>query len=127
MVTAEISGLSQLERRLEQIARALPGRVGDALRAEAEIEMTEAKRRTPVDTGALRASGHVRGPVGTGERGEIKVVLSFGGPAASYAVYVHENEDVFHKVGQSHFLSSVLYESAPYLAERVARRMRGER
>ena len=38
-------------------------------------------------------------------------------------VTVHENLDAFHRVGQAKFLESVLVESRPYLAARVARRM----
>ena len=96
-------------------------RVGVALYQEAEIEMTEAKRRTPVLTGVLRASGHVRPPVREGET--VSVTLAFGGPAAPYAVYVHENLEAWHKTGQAKFLESVLLESAKHLADRVGRRL----
>jgi activator of HSP90 ATPase len=134
-------GLDELTRRLQEIDVQLLSEAGNALRAEAEIEMTEAKRRTPVATGALRASGHVEGPeqgtssavsyssaegakfVAGPNRGDISVRMVFGGPAAEYAVLVHENIAAFHKNGQAKFLESVLMESAPYLADRVAKRM----
>lgn len=95
---------------------------GRALREEAEIEMTEAKQRTPVDTGALRASGRVEGPEIRGE--EVSVTFQFGDAAAPYALYVHENMDAFHKVGQAKFLESTLIESQPYLAARIAKRIK---
>lgn len=118
----EITGLTELERALAQIGAQAVDLAANALEAEAEIEMTEAKRRTPVDTGALRASGHV----GRAKRdaGEITVRLSFGGPSAPYAVYVHENLEAYHPTGQAKFLEGTLAESAPHLASRVAARMR---
>lgn len=87
--------------------------------------MTEAKRRTPVDTrpnaphpGQLRDSGEVHEPEQKGNT--VSVTLSFD---TDYAIYVHENPDAEHPVGQWKFLQSVLEESAPYMAERYARRM----
>lgn len=119
--TLTIVGLENVQARLNQLAQGMGAQVGAALRAEAEIEMTEAKRRTPVLTGALRASGHVTGP--TWRLRHVTVELKFGGPAAPYAVYVHENVDAFHKNGEAKFLESTLLESAPHLAARVARRI----
>lgn len=84
--------------------------------------MTEAKARTPVDKGALKSSGYVHPPQYRGR--EITVEMGFGGPAAPYAVYVHEDLDAWHKPpGQARFLASVVDESAPYLLDRVGRRL----
>jgi allophanate hydrolase subunit 2 len=116
-----IKGLDKLDKQLGLLVQELPHAVGRALRAEAEIEMTEAKRRTPVDTGALRDSGTVEGPDSDGV-----VRMYFGGPSAPYAVVVHEDLEAFHDDGQAKFLESVLMESVPYLAERVAARMAGQ-
>jgi hypothetical protein len=88
---------------------------------ELEIEMTEMKQRTPVDTGALRSSGFVELPK-FGAR-EVEITLGFGGPAIGYAVPVHENTESFHEVGQAKYMESVLAESEPHLAARIARRM----
>lgn len=102
------------------LAKRMPERVGRALYREANTEMTEAKRRTPVDTGALRASGKVENP----EYGEtISVRLSFGGVSSQYAIFVHENLEALHKIGQAKFLESTLLESSPYMANRLAKRL----
>lgn len=119
----EIRGLEQLVRNLQGLALSVDELARDALREEAEIEMTEARARTPVDTGALRASGVVRPPE-TAVDGVAEVKLVFGGPAAPYAVYVHEDMEAFHKVGQAKFLESTVLESAPYMAQRVAAAVR---
>lgn len=118
MFTLDWSGSANIKQALQEFAQFYPKATLEAMREEAEIEMTEAKQRTPVKTGNLRASGIVLGPDEDGT-----VTLQFGGPAAPYAVYVHENLDAFHKVGQAKFLESVVLESAPNMAERLAERI----
>ncbi len=120
-IELKMDGMSELGRRLELLSADIVVEIGEALRAEGEIEMTEAKKRTPVDTGALRASGHVTGPDRKGR--DVEVRLSFGGPAVQYAVEVHENLEAWHRVGQAKYLESVLNESASHMANRVARRL----
>jgi hypothetical protein len=120
---AAASGLRDgVSANLRRLADRTPDAAGGALYVEAEIEMTEAKARTPVDTGALRGSGYVDQPQYSGR--EIRVELGFGGPAAGYAVIVHEDLEAIHpRGGQAKYLSSVIDESAPYLLDRVARRL----
>ena len=104
--------------RVAEIRRRLP----PALTAEHELIMTAAKRRTPVFTGALRASGHVLPAYWQGD--DVISPGVFGGPSAPYAAIVHEREDLRHRVGQAHFYSSAVAEAAPGLAARVGRRVR---
>lgn len=118
-------GAKQMVATLNKIADRFPDRVATAIYTEAQIEMTESKRRCPVDItqdaphpGQLRASGHVDEPIRHGRN--ISVTLSYGGAAAAYAVYVHENPDAHHPVGQWKFLESVLNESRPFMAARIA-------
>jgi hypothetical protein len=117
----KVDGLADLNRALTALSHTTNQSIGQALREEAEIEMTESKRRVPVDTGALRGSGRVVGPIDEG--GDSLVRMEFGDAAAPYALYVHEDLEAFHKVGQAKYLESVLVESAPHLAQRVARRV----
>ena len=104
----------------------------------AETTMTKAKRRTPVDTGALRSSGHVQPPKREGT--ELHVLFGFGGPAGAgnlgetndepvgYAVYVHEDLTARHKVGQAKYLESAVNDMrAKYpdiIRRALARRLR---
>lgn len=123
-VSIDLTGLAGLPRLLDVLRDFPEGVAGPALREEAEIEMTEAKLRTPVKTGALRGSGTVVGPVWDGD--SLAVVLAFGvvpSVSTAYAVAVHENVEAFHRNGQAKFLESVVLESAPYLAARVAERI----
>ena len=62
-----------------------------ALVEEAEDLMADSKQVVPVDTGNLRDSGTVLPP----KRGvglmDVSVEAGYGGPAAPYALVVHEN------------------------------------
>jgi hypothetical protein len=128
MISGKLFGVKEMRATLKKIADNFPDRVAAAIYREAQIEMTEAKRRTPVDItphaphpGQLRASGTVHEPERDGRN--ISVTLSFGGAAKDYAVFVHENPDAFHPVGQWKYLESVLNESRSSMAARLARRV----
>ena len=72
-----------------------------ARHAEGELIMTDAKRRTPGDTGTQRRSGSVQS--------DDKVTsLSFGGAASQYAVFVHEILTNHHPVGEAKFLENAM-------------------
>ena len=127
-----IRGAVEMIKKLTGFQEKFPERVAEALYQEAQIEMTEAKRRTPVDVnytggrkpphpGQLRASGIVHQPIREGK--SISVTLSFGGGAIDYAIWVHEIEENFHPVGQWKYLESVLNESRSHMAARIAKRI----
>lgn len=117
-VTIEIKGLAEVNRRLTEIAETNREAFARALHEEAEIEMTESKRRVPVgETGALRESGRV-------EDVEGGVRLVYGDASVDYAIVQHEELEFFHTVGEAKYLERPVLESLPYLAERVANRMK---
>jgi hypothetical protein len=116
-----LKGAAELRRRLQRLAKEAPQELGRALFQEAQIERTESMRRTPVDTGALRASHEVTKPKIEGR--DISVSIQVGGPAAEYAVIVHEDLEADHPVGQAKFLESTIRESAPFLGQRLAKRV----
>ncbi len=110
-----------MRRRAERAKKLFPNVVIRALYIEAEIEVKEVTRRTPVDTGELRASVFQKGPVR--EWRTIYTLIVAGGPAAPYAIHVHENLEAFHKVGQAKFIESVILESRAFMGQRLARRI----
>lgn len=129
----KFTGVAEMRAVLKRIDTDFPNRVGAALYQEAQIEMTEAKRRTPVwnparsvpaghTPGSLRASGQVHPPERDGKK--LTVTLSFGNEFVDYAIYVHEDLDAEHATGQPLFLSSTLDESATGMADRLARRLK---
>lgn len=62
---------------------------GQILYLSAEQIMTESRTLVPVVTGNLRASANVQPPKISGTT--VTVELGYGGPAATYALSVHEN------------------------------------
>jgi hypothetical protein len=114
-------GANAALRDLRKIQAFAPDEFARALYQEAQIELTEIKKRTPVDTGALRASERLEGPNRNGR--QISVTVLAGGPSAPYAFFVHEDLEAYHKQGEARYIENPLKESAPYLPARVAKRI----
>lgn len=115
------TGADKVMANLKKLEGFTPNAFQQALFQEAQIEATEAKKRTPVDTGALRASITVNPPKREGRRVFVEIVG--GGPTAPYGLIVHEDLEAFHKVGEAKFIERTLDESAPFMADRVAKRI----
>lgn len=83
-------------RKTKALPRALY-RLGETIMGEAKLEV-------PVDTGALRSSGHVQLPETSGP--QTRVQLGFGGPATPYALRQHETPPTIyhHTVGKWKYL-----------------------
>ena len=117
-----LQGTAELEAKLRRISARTKNAFGNAMRQEVLIEQAESMSRTPVDTGALRASHETSEPRYLGD--EIEIDLTVGGPAAPYAASVHYDLDSFHpNGGQALFLESTWIESAPFMGGRVAARV----
>jgi len=114
----ELVGGPQLTRALRKAGAAGPRLVVGALYREGEAIMTQAKQRTPVLTGALRASGQVRPPDVSGS--VVEVTLGFGNSAVGYAIYVHENLMARHPVGEAKYLERPLLEAVRGMEGRLA-------
>ena len=117
----ELKGVPEVLGTLKKIEGKLPRNVGRALYEEALIEQKESMARTPVEFGTLRNSHETSFPSYKGD--EVSVEIKVGGPAAPYAVAVHERLDVHHKAGQAKFLESTLLGSAKYMLQRIATRL----
>lgn len=129
------AGVALAAIKLKNLGAKAPGLIGEALRAEMEVELTEVIERTPLDTGDLRKTERVVGPVTNGNK--TSVYITAGGPVpggatrpenrteegVDYALYVHEDLEAMHPIGQAQFITSVLLESKPYMARRVAKRL----
>lgn len=122
MREVEIRGDRELIRRLQQLGRQVRPVAAGVLQDEAENDMTEMKRRTPVDTGTLRSSGTVASP--KIESHGVSVQLSFGGAAAPYAEIVHENLRAHHPSGRAKYVESVVIETQATLGRRLAQGLR---
>ena len=142
VVRFKLEGTEQLRRTVKRIGARAEKALENALYEEGERIMGQAKEITPVDTGALRASGHVPKPKRLGVL--TQVILSFGGIAAGtykskrtkrivaegerigYAQYVHENLGAHHPVGRAKYLEEPFKRAQAGLIDRLARRVRIE-
>ena len=108
---------------MEQLDHTIPLKAAAALYQEALVVQKESMKRTPVDTGSLRASHETSPPRWSGDN--LEVSIKVGGPAAPYAAPVHERTEVQHDAGTgAKFLENAVHEAAPTLLARVAKRMK---
>ncbi|OHD24750.1 MAG: hypothetical protein A2Y38_06020 [Spirochaetes bacterium GWB1_59_5] len=99
----------------------VPSQVAVALNEVAEETMLDSKAHTPVDTGRLRASGHVS-QMATAS--SLRAELSYG---TDYAKFVHEHLRTRHKVGEAKFLENAVNRTAGDMAARLAEKLRALR
>lgn len=133
-VNYEWRGLNEFLKKIRKKPEVLGPAVEGVLFEEAAELIAEAKRETPVDEGTLRSSGHVQLP--EVENGTITVACGFGGPAGSgnqggtnseavgYAVYVHEDLNAHHNVGNAKFLENPLNRRKATMVGRMIQRLR---
>lgn len=114
-----LKGLDVVLKNLKQIEANTPQAAGAALFRRAEAIMTDSKQNyVPVDTGALRGSGHVQLPVQNGN--DVTVTMGYGGVANAYAIPQHENLNYNHTVGGPKYLERPLLEAGKTLAKDLA-------
>ncbi len=79
---------------------------------KAEVIAGRAKEAVPVDTGALRSTIHVEMDQGA----TVSAAVVAGGPAAPYAVVVHEDLTARHTVGGPKYIERPMLEVLPSIA-----------
>jgi len=89
-----VTGVSQAIKAMRQRAKDDTVKIADGLEKAAKMVYTRAQKYVPVDTGALRESGRVETNNKAGLAAESYV--SYGGEAAPYALWVHENLEATH-------------------------------
>lgn len=120
--TFELKGTDKVQAKIVAALQSMSGKAEAALYQEAERIMTEAKKRTPVEFGTLKNSGHVQPP--EREANSVSVTMGFGGSAEDYAIVQHEDLSFHHNVGEAKFLENPIREAAPHLLERIASRIK---
>lgn len=122
VLSVEIKGDKEVTAKLAAYGLNAARAMANALYEEAQGLITEAKEETPVDTGALRSSGHVELPQIEGTK--VTVEAGFGGAAIDYAIFVHENLESFHATGNAKFLENPLNRRSRGMDARIAEKMR---
>ena len=88
-------GIEELQKALKDGKEKSPQAIAQAIWEEANLIFAKSQVLVPVDTGVLRGSGGVSAPQ-QGPQGFF-VDVFYGGPAAPYALYVHEIIENYHK------------------------------
>lgn len=135
-ITLSLEGLAETVEMLRRVGESSKDEFAAAIYQEAEAVMAKSKTLVPVDTGTLRASGHVQKPRKSGR--QVSVELGYGGPAARYALDVHENPragqthgkspsgrpyKTWSKVGQWKYLEQPFVEASRGMLRRIADRV----
>jgi hypothetical protein len=120
--TFELEGAKELRNMLEVSGKDAGKVVGQVILEEANMIFAKAMILTPIDTGALRGSGGVSAPMNMPQG--IGVDIFFGGPAAPYAMYVHEILGNYHNPPtQAKYLEQPFMERLPEIQQNMARRI----
>lgn len=127
MFRVDVHGVPRAVANLKRTANTTVDRVARGMYLEAERVMAESKEfYVPVRTGTLRSTGHVSPPRMVA--GRIVVELIYGGPAAPYAIVVHERPKIHAwsptaagTEGVNKFLEAPFRKNAPDLPERIGR------
>jgi len=93
--TFTLTGDVELQAVLRSAQLNAPKAVAQAIYEEAQVIFAKSQVLVPVDTSALRGSGDVSAIQGSGQG--VYVDIYYGGPAAPYALYVHEIIGNYHK------------------------------
>jgi uncharacterized membrane protein len=121
--TIRIEGGEKVLAALRSYGDAAAPALGRALYGEANVIFNDSQEIVPVDTGTLKNTGYVHQPQSPAP-GIVEVLVSYGGPAAAYALAVHERLGVRHKPPtQAKYLETPLLARSAGMAARIAQRM----
>jgi len=114
-MAVELVGVDTVLSNLNKEILKIHGRTAVGMRAAAEKIKGNSMALTPVDTSALRASHFVN--VDTSPTGIVATV----GATQFYAIFVHENLEARHPVGQAKFLETAIKEAIPTILRLIAK------
>lgn len=110
----ETKGFKKVAREMDKLNRAGKSALTAAIFMESNRIAKDSKKRTPVDTGALRDSIYVKPP----RVGQITAEIGY---SATYAIFVHERTELRHRTGQAKFLQTAINASRRGFTRRVGR------
>jgi hypothetical protein len=117
-----LEGDKELQNVLRVAKAEAPLAVAQAIWEEANLIFAKSQTLVPVDTGVLRGSGGVSAPQ-SGSSGYY-VDIFYGGPAAPYALYVHEIIGNYHKPPtQAKYLEEPFVQAIPQIQNNISRRI----
>lgn len=115
-------GADALAKALSRVPNDTEKVLSQALYEEGQMAFAESQQITPIDTGALRGSGVLQIP--KIEKNKISVAITYGGPAAPYALFVHEILSSYHaSPTQAKYLELPVARRSEYLVRNLATRI----
>jgi hypothetical protein len=100
----KVIGVDKVAPKLKAMSEAHGRAFNRALRRAGLLVQRAAQEKTPVDTGILRKSARTEAS-GAGFKTEVSVSFS-----SAYAIYVHEDLEANHEVGEAKFLERAAME-----------------
>jgi hypothetical protein len=116
-ISLEIKGVPEMKAKLKRLVDTYAEASAAALYMMGLRALAIAIRKTPVDTGRLRATNYCAPPE-VAQGGMMTVTLGFG---TAYGIYVHERTDLKHTSGEAKFLQKALDEIAAGYLPTIAR------
>ena len=118
----DLYGDKELANALQAGKEQTPRAIAQAIYEEANVIFARSQVLVPVDTGILRGSGGVSSPQ-QGDKGYF-VDIFYGGPAAPYALYVHEIIGNYHNPPtQAKYLEQPVMEAMSNIQENIKGRI----
>jgi len=114
-ISMNIKGIGKIQSQIKKYGRIAEVALAKSLKEEANGILQQSKELVPVDTGALRDSGKVTGPINN------VISIQFGGGNVGYAAAVHEIIDAFHAGGMAKFLEIPARKAIPGMSRRIAK------
>lgn len=118
---AVISGLPALQHMLRTAPNDVKPLAEMALTEEAQVIFARSQRLVPVRHGILKASGMVSRAKSEGS--DMHVDITYGGPAATYAMWVHELNHRHEAPTQRKYLQRPVEERTPNIPRNMAKRI----
>jgi hypothetical protein len=115
-----LEGMDKLLQIVERGGNA-PRYLEMALTSEANVVLNQSKQIVPYEFGSLKTSGRVERPQVSAN--SINVEITYGGPSASYAVYVHEIPKNYNHGKQYKYLETPARAHAPVFTRKVKERL----
>lgn len=111
-IGGKVKGLEQIKNALAQVKKEHDKKKRQALNRIGVIIKADSVKLTPVDTSNLRGSAYI----------DVDGTKSvFIGYTASYAVFVHEDLEAIHKVGEAKFLEKAVKMNKQRIIEELAK------
>jgi len=118
----DLFGDKELANALQAGKEQTPRAIAQAIYEEANVIFARSQVLVPVDTGILRGSGGVSSPQ-QNDKGYF-VDIYYGGPAAPYALYVHEIIGNYHNPPtQAKYLEQPVMEAMSTIQENIKGRI----